>query len=91
MLFLDLLDIDLSAGVTPDEWHAATVGFQKRHLVAHKMGVVDQDYITKTSDTRAVAGRKIGIGADEVRGLTRIISAIALRVSNNLQNSGKNS
>lgn len=89
--FLDLLEIDLSAGVTPDEWRAATMGFQKRHLVAHKMGVVDQDYIIKTSDTRAVAGRKIGIGADEVRGLARIISAIALRVSNNLQNLGKNS
>jgi hypothetical protein len=89
--FLDLFGIDLSVEITPDEWRAATMGFQKRHLIAHKMGVVDQEYITKTPDTRAVVGRKISIGADEVRGLTRIISTLAPRVSENLQKLGKNS
>lgn len=82
----DLFGIDLSAEVAPDEWRAAIMGFQKRHLVAHKMGVVDQDYITKTTDSRAVVGRKIGIGVDEVRELTRIISTLATCVSESLQN-----
>ena len=77
---LDAFGIDLSAEVEPDEWRAAGAGFQKRHLVAHIAGVVDQDYITKTGDTRAVVGRKIGIGADEVRQLASIIRKLALRV-----------
>jgi hypothetical protein len=89
--FLDLFGIDLSAEVAPDEWRAAAMGFQKRHLVAHKMGVVDQDYITKTGDTCAVVGRKIGIGADEVKGFVRIISTLAPRVSDNLRKLVKNS
>ena len=72
--FLDSFGMDLSAEVAPEEWRTAAIGFQKRHLVTHKLGVVDQEYITKTGDTRAVVGRKIGISAEEVRGLARIIS-----------------
>ena len=56
-------------------------GFQKRHLVAHTMGVVDQDYITKTGDIQAFVGRKISIGVDEVRGLLLIISKLARSLS----------
>lgn len=83
--FLDLLGIDLSAEVAPEEWDAAAIGFQKRHLVAHKLGVVDQEYITKTGDIRAVVGRKICIGADEVRGVARVISTLTPRLSDTLQ------
>ena len=84
-LFLDLLGIDLSAEVAPDEWRTATMGFQKRHLVAHKMGVVDLDYVAKTGDTCAMVGRRIGIEAAEVRELARTISKIARRLSSDLQ------
>lgn len=73
--------INLSAHVTADEWQSAVRGFQKRHLVAHKMGVVDQDYITKTGDTQAVVGRKIGIEADEVRRLLQIVGKLARSLS----------
>jgi hypothetical protein len=82
---LDAFGVDLSADVEPDEWRAAGRGFQKRHLVAHKMGVVDQSYITKTGDTRAVVGWKIGVQASEVRELARIVSKLALRLSSALQ------
>jgi hypothetical protein len=82
---LDAFGIDLSAAVEPNEWRAAGAGFQKRHLVAHKMGVVDPDYITKTGDSRVLVGRKIGIKAAEVRELARTISKIAQRLSNDLQ------
>ena len=88
--FLDAFGIDLSADLAPDAWRAAATAFQKRHLIAHKMGVVDQDYITKTGDTRAVVGRKISIDADEVRGLARIVSKLASRLSNDLQRLGTN-
>lgn len=88
---LDAFGIDLSAEVEPGEWHAAGAGFQKRHLVAHKAGVVDPDYIAKTGDTRAVVGRKIGIGSDEVRNLARIIGKLSLRLSDGLQGLGTSS
>jgi hypothetical protein len=85
---LDAFGIDLSVKVEPDEWRVAVTGFQKRHLVAHRMGVVDQDYVRKTGDTRAVAGRKIDIGADEVRQLATTISKLARRLSDDLRGLG---
>lgn len=86
----DVFAIDLSAHVTPSEWESAVCGFQQRHLLAHKMGVVDQDYITKTGDRRAVIGRKIRIGADEVRALLQIIRKLARGLSTDLNEKGRN-
>lgn len=86
--FQDLFGLDLSADLTPDEWRAATTAFQKRHIVAHKLGVVDQQYITNTGDTRAVVGRKISIRADEVRDLVRIIRTLAPWLADNLHKLG---
>jgi hypothetical protein len=82
---LDAFGIDLSAAVEPNEWRAAGICFQKRHLVAHKARVVDVEYMTKTGDTRAMVGRKIGIEVIEVRELSKTISKIAARMSNDLQ------
>lgn len=83
--YLDLFGIDLSASVASGEWRAAVTAFQKRHLVAHKLGVVDQGYVARSGDTRAVVGRKIGVSADEVKELVNIIKALAPRMSASLQ------
>lgn len=86
----DMFHVDLSAHLTADEWQSALRGFQKRHLFAHKMGVVDQDYIKKSGDTQAVIGRKVGLGVDEVRELVQIISKLARGLSIDVQEAGKN-
>ena len=88
--FLDLFGIDLSTAVDPEEWRAAAMAFQKRHLIAHKLGVVDQNYITKTGDTRAVVGRKIVIDAGEVKGLAGIINTLAPHMAEKLQKPDEN-
>jgi hypothetical protein len=85
---LESFGVDLSAGVTPDEWRAATTGFQKRHLGSHALGVVDREYLAKTGDSRAVVGRKLRISADEVGELARILSKMARRLSEDLEKAG---
>ena len=89
--FLDLFGIDLSTALDPEEWQAAVVAFQKRHLIAHKLGVVDKHYIDKTGDSRAIVGRKVIVDADEVRRLARTISTLAPRTAARLQESNKHS
>ena len=64
-----LFGFDLPGGITSDEWKLAVRCFSKRHLLAHKMGVIDQKYIDATNDPAAIVGRRIVITADEVRGL----------------------
>ena len=90
MAVLDLFGVDLSAAVEPEEWRAAVIAFQKRHLIAHKLGVVDQDYINKTGDTCAVVGRKTVVDADEVKKLARTINTLAPRTAARLQKSNRN-
>jgi hypothetical protein len=71
-----LFAVDLFSFVSPDEWTFICKCFQKRHLLAHKMGVVDQDYITLTNDTSAVIGRKISIQPDEVKKLGALLAQL---------------
>lgn len=80
----NLYSIDLDTGLEPDDWAKAVRGFQKRHVVAHKMGVVDEEYVRKTGDLRAVVGRKVAVEADEVRELARILTRVARTISEGL-------
>ncbi|MBD3175653.1 MAG: hypothetical protein GF320_10770 [Armatimonadia bacterium] len=61
-----LFDISLSGSLDANEWEFVSRCFQKRHLFAHKMGVVDQAYINASEDAQAVVGRKVSITPDEV-------------------------
>ena len=72
----DLFGIDITQAVTPQEWDFICRNFQKRHLLAHKMGVVDQAYITATHDTSAVVGRKAAIEASDVKQLVSQLSLL---------------
>jgi hypothetical protein len=60
------LSFDLRADLSDDEWTFLVKEFQKRHLIAHKMGVIDQKYVDVTGDGSAVVGRKIAVGRPEI-------------------------
>lgn len=63
---LALFGIDLTTALDAADWTFACRCFQKRHLLAHKMGVVDDAYIKATGDTQATVGRKMPIPSEEV-------------------------
>jgi hypothetical protein len=65
--------IRLSSLLTSDQWQLVVRCFQKRHLLSHKMGVIDAKYVAVAGDPGAVVGRKVAIEADEVR--TLIVAA----------------
>lgn len=68
---------DLAAPVSSDEWSAACRSFQKRHLLAHKLGVVDDAYLAATNDRDSVRGRRVNVTSDEVRLLIAQLRRIA--------------
>lgn len=83
-----LFKLDLSVGLTADEWKVAVRSFQKRHLLSHKMGVIDDEYIRKSGDTQAVVGRKVSIDAGEVRALGQILGRLGRYLSNSMRGMG---
>lgn len=72
----DLFGFDLSGGINVKDWEYACRCFQKRHLLAHKMGVIDESYVKATTDPQAVVGRKVPIAAEEVTTLIAILKRL---------------
>jgi hypothetical protein len=67
---------DFAAGLPAEEWQSACQLFQKRHLLAHKMGVVDEEYVQKSHDPAAVLGRKVRVSPGEVIAAVKIVDAL---------------
>lgn len=59
------------------EWQELKRIFQKRHLIAHCEGIVDQDYIDKSGDSQYALGQRLIIKEETVRQLAEIISKLA--------------
>jgi hypothetical protein len=72
----DKFGFDFADALTADQWQYVCRVFQKRHLLAHKMGVIDDDYVLKASDFGAVAGRKVQVSAEEVNSSIEIIELL---------------
>lgn len=51
--------------------------FQKRHLIAHRNGVVDQDYIDKSGDKTYAVGQRMVIHETTVLRLAELLSQLA--------------
>ena len=67
---------DFTSAAPAANWAHVLRAFQKRHLLAHKMGVIDGDYLAATADSAAVLGRKISITGSEVRELVACLQAL---------------
>jgi hypothetical protein len=79
-----LFGFDLMSFVSAHDWDFACRCFQKRHLLAHKMGVIDDGYVQAAHDPAAVVGRKIQIQPDEVKRLTEVMRQLGERLAGQL-------
>jgi hypothetical protein len=72
----ELFGLDFAATASPADWAHVLRAFQKRHLLAHKMGVVDEGYLSATGDPASLQGRKISIATPEVRELVTTLQSL---------------
>lgn len=77
---LDLFSIDLAASLEETQWRDLLRAFQKRHLVAHKMKVIDEEYLTRTGEPSHLLGRQVTISSAEVRRVVEGLRKLALRL-----------
>lgn len=68
---------DFQHPLDANEFDLVNKVFQKRHLIAHRMGVVDQAYLDKSGDQTAMVGRKVAIDPSEVGTVTKLLEAFA--------------
>ena len=84
-ILVQLFNFELDVGIPKEEWEMAVRSFQKRHLVAHSMGVVDTEYVRKSGDTQAIVGHKVNISTNEVRSLVRVVAKFSQHLVRELQ------
>jgi hypothetical protein len=80
-----IFGIDLASPFTADEWRLLVQGFHKRHLIAHRMGVIDQSYINATGVLGAVVGRKVDIDSAEVAVMLQLVRRLGQHVQDILR------
>lgn len=76
--------VDISAGLDTDQWDFVKEQFQKRHLLAHKMGVIDEEFIRKTRKSGSLLGRKVSISEEDVRKLIDYLKVMAENLFKNI-------
>lgn len=71
-----LFGISLEANTAASDWRHLNLCFQRRHLIAHRGGVVDPKYLAETSDPDAVVGRRVPISSPQVTSLSAQVLAL---------------
>lgn len=54
--------------------------YQKRHLIAHRNGIIDQEYITKASDSTYMVGQRLVISETNVLRLADILHTLSIEL-----------
>lgn len=67
----------LRAHTTREEWEFLITAFQKRHVLTHNMGVIDEQYRQRATDPDAIIGRKIRLTKAEVERTIDLLDRIA--------------
>ena len=63
-----------------DEWQNVCKVFEKRHLLAHKMGVIDEIYTRNANDPSAIVGRKVYVTYQEVLSAINMVETLGCRL-----------
>ncbi len=54
--------------------------YQQRHLLAHQQGIVDSDYIMRSSDTRYSVGQRLIIREDAVLDFANLVEQLGTAI-----------
>ena len=63
--------------LTNGELDNLNIYFQRRHLLAHTQGIVDQDYVSRSGDVTYKIGQRLVVRENEVRRCVDIIKKLA--------------
>jgi hypothetical protein len=58
--------------------------FQQRHLLAHTQGIVDADYLARTSDTSYQIGQRIVVNEVPLREFVTVVDKLASRLGSDV-------
>lgn len=78
-------DFDIAAALDSQDWEFALRCFQKRHVFEHKSGIVDEEYMSKAGDCRAILGRKLTVSEREIQRLVGIVRVLGKHIMEQME------
>jgi len=75
-LWEQAIGVRYEAMLTPTEWNELQRCFQQRHILAHKDGIVDEDYLKKTGDRQYQPGQRLVIKEADVMRFTDLVEKL---------------
>src|SRR6266496_2254348 len=86
-----LFDLEMTDAIPREDWSAAHVAFMRRHVLAHRGGVIDQQYLQETGESGHLLGRRISISAADVERLAQTALDLGCWLIENLHSIGAQS
>lgn len=74
-------NFDIAKGINKADWEKIINSFQKRHLLAHKLGIIDQEYIKNTNSDQSLLGKPVAIKREEVIEIADFLKKMAENLS----------
>jgi len=71
-----LFDVAFDKAIPDQSWKRAHVFFMRRHLIAHKSGVIDAQYLDETGEPRSLLGKRVRVGHDDVLELAGLVEGL---------------
>jgi len=82
----DVFGFDFCDELKDEDWIRVEINFQKRHLISHNDGIIDDVYIQKTNDQFADVGRKVVVTPVEVEEMLQAMETEAKCLQEGLAN-----
>lgn len=74
-------NFDIAQGIDKIDWNKIILSFQKRHLLAHSLGKIDQEYINKTNSDQSLLDNQVEVTQEEVMEITNFLKNMAENLS----------
>jgi len=79
-LWEQAISVRYESMLSPSEWGELRRYFQQRHVLAHKDGIVDENYLEKTGDQQYQAGQRLVIKESDVLRFTDLVEKITSKL-----------
>ena len=75
-MFMTLCGKGYETWLSPEEMQDMKLLFQRRHILEHNSGIVDQRYIDQSGDTSYNAGQRVVVHERDARRLLAIVQKL---------------
>ena len=72
------ISVDFEAAADSADWTLAHLNFMRRHLIAHRSGVVDKQCLDKTGEPSSLLGRRLVVNPAQVAGLADAVERLGI-------------